>query len=67
MRARLNALTEMPEEWEACLDRWTRWNAEKKLTVRGTLAPNSGEEVLIYQTLLRAWRICCGSFRWRWW
>ncbi|HEV3330754.1 MAG TPA: malto-oligosyltrehalose synthase [Bryobacteraceae bacterium] len=55
VRARLNVLTEMPERWEACLERWTQWNAGKKATVRGALAPNSAEEILIYQTLLGAW------------
>jgi (1->4)-alpha-D-glucan 1-alpha-D-glucosylmutase len=55
MRARLNVLTELPEEWEAHLDRWLSWNAEKKIAVKGALAPASGEEILIYQTLLGAW------------
>jgi len=55
VRARLNALTEMPERWEESLDRWTHWNSEKKAAVHGALAPNSGEEILIYQTLLGAW------------
>jgi len=55
VRARLNVLTELPEEWAARLERWTRWNAEKKAPVRGALAPNSSEEILIYQTLLGAW------------
>ena len=55
MRARLNVLTELPEEWEAHLDRWLSWNGEKKAVVNGALAPASGEEILIYQTLLGAW------------
>ena len=55
VRARLNALSEMPEEWEASLDRWMVWNAEKKSAVSGVLAPSSSEEILIYQILLGAW------------
>ena len=55
VRARLNVLTEIPERWAASLERWSQWNAGKKATVHGALAPNSGEEVLIYQTLLGAW------------
>ncbi len=55
MRARLNVLSELPEQWEAHLDRWVSWNAEKKSTVNGALAPSSSEEILIYQTLLGAW------------
>jgi len=55
VRARLNVLTEIPEEWDAHLNRWTVWNAEKKSAVNGALAPSSSEEILIYQTLLGAW------------
>jgi (1->4)-alpha-D-glucan 1-alpha-D-glucosylmutase len=55
VRARLNVLTEMPEEWEERLDRWIAWNAEKKSAVTGAPAPSSSEEILIYQTLLGAW------------
>jgi (1->4)-alpha-D-glucan 1-alpha-D-glucosylmutase len=54
-RARLNGLTEMPEEWGARLDRWLASNTDKKSSVDGVLAPSSAEEILIYQTLLSAW------------
>ena len=54
-RARLNVLSEMPEEWEQRLERWMGWNAGRKSAVNGVLAPNAGEEVLIYQTLLGSW------------
>jgi (1->4)-alpha-D-glucan 1-alpha-D-glucosylmutase len=54
-RARLNVLTEVPEEWKDRLGRWIGWNAEKKSSVHGALAPSSAEEILIYQTLLAAW------------
>ncbi|PWU09519.1 MAG: malto-oligosyltrehalose synthase, partial [Terriglobia bacterium] len=55
LRARLNVLTEMPDEWEARLDCWMAWNVSRKSTVTGALAPSSSEEILIYQTLLGAW------------
>ncbi len=55
VRARLNVLTELPEEWEAALDQWMKANADKKNLVKGVLAPSSGEEIMIYQTLLAAW------------
>jgi (1->4)-alpha-D-glucan 1-alpha-D-glucosylmutase len=55
VRARLNVLTEVPEEWEARLDGWMTANADKKNLVNGALAPSSSEEILIYQTLLGAW------------
>ena len=54
-RARLNVLTEMPEEWERRLERWMGWNASCKETVGGGLAPDASEEILIYQTLLSVW------------
>jgi (1->4)-alpha-D-glucan 1-alpha-D-glucosylmutase len=54
-RARLNVLTEIPGEWEQRLERWMHWNAERKVSVWGALAPSASEEVLIYQTLLSAW------------
>ena len=55
MRARLNVLSEIPEEWDRCLERWMSWNASKKDPADGGLAPSAGEEILIYQTLLGAW------------
>jgi (1->4)-alpha-D-glucan 1-alpha-D-glucosylmutase len=55
VRARLNVLSEMPDEWEQRLDRWVSWNGDKKISVKGALAPSSSEEILIYQTLLGAW------------
>lgn len=55
VRARINVLSEMPEEWANRLSRWSRWNKACKTSVGGTLVPTPSEEVLIYQTLLGAW------------
>jgi (1->4)-alpha-D-glucan 1-alpha-D-glucosylmutase len=57
VRARLNVLSEMPEEWSRRLERWMEWNAPRKTAVCGVLAPTSSEEILLYQTLLAAWPI----------
>jgi len=54
-RARLNVLSEIPEEWDRRLGQWMEWNAAKKMNVGGTLAPSVAEEILLYQTLLGAW------------
>ncbi len=54
-RARLDALTEMPDEWERRLDLWMGWNAPKKESVDGIAAPHASEEIMIYQTLLGVW------------
>jgi (1->4)-alpha-D-glucan 1-alpha-D-glucosylmutase len=56
-RARINVLSGIPDEWERRLDLWMGWNAAKKSSVNGVLAPSAGEEILIYQTLLGAWPI----------
>lgn len=55
VRARINVLSELPEEWRACLGRWSRLNAAHKRRVQGRLSPSADEEVLLYQTLLGAW------------
>ena len=57
VRARLNVLSEIPDEWERHLDLWMDWNVTKKSLVDGALAPSAGEEILLYQTLLGAWPI----------
>jgi (1->4)-alpha-D-glucan 1-alpha-D-glucosylmutase len=55
VRARLNVLTEIPEEWERRLQRWTALNQRKKAVAGGAFAPSASEEILIYQTMLGAW------------
>jgi (1->4)-alpha-D-glucan 1-alpha-D-glucosylmutase len=55
VRARLNVLSEIPDEWNRVLFRWARWNRDKKTTIQGRAIPDGNEEILIYQTLLGAW------------
>ncbi len=55
VRARVNVLTEAPEEWERRLGQWIEWNSPRKALVNGLPAPSPAEEVLIYQTMLGAW------------
>ncbi len=55
VRMRINVLSEIPEEWEACLKRWSTWNQEKKRSVNGMAVPDPNEEYFLYQTLLGAW------------
>jgi (1->4)-alpha-D-glucan 1-alpha-D-glucosylmutase len=55
VRARLNALSELPQDWRAALSRWGRLNAAKKTVVEDQPAPDRNEEYLLYQTLLGAW------------
>lgn len=55
VRARLNVLSEIPDEWKACLSRWGKFNRKKKLLVDDQPAPDRNDEYLLYQTLLGAW------------
>ncbi len=48
VRARLNVLTDIPEEWFAKVDEWRQMNAALK--VDG--APDDNDEYFIYQTLM---------------
>lgn len=55
VRARINVLSEIPDEWQAALNRWSKFNAGRRTEVEETLAPDTNEEYLLYQTLLGAW------------
>ncbi len=57
VRARLNVLSEIPDEWQRCLSRWSRLNGKKKPVVDGRMAPNRNDEYLLYQTLLGVWPV----------
>ncbi len=57
VRARINVLSEMPEEWRAAVWRWHDLNADKKRLVEDQAAPGPNDEYLIYQTLVGAWPV----------
>jgi (1->4)-alpha-D-glucan 1-alpha-D-glucosylmutase len=54
-RARLAVLSEIPQEWQAAVARWTRLNAPAKREVDGIAAPDVADELMLYQTLVSAW------------
>jgi len=54
-RARINVLSEIPQEWETRLARWQEQNKAKKKRVEGTHVPEPNMEIFLYQTLLGAW------------
>jgi (1->4)-alpha-D-glucan 1-alpha-D-glucosylmutase len=58
LRARLNVLSEIPAEWDACVARWSDWNREKRIPVNNHVVPEPNEEMLLYQTLLGSWPTC---------
>ncbi len=55
VRARINALSEIPKDWYLAIRRWGKMNRERKTQVDGLAAPDSNEEYLIYQTLVGTW------------
>ncbi|PWC39203.1 malto-oligosyltrehalose synthase [Azospirillum sp. TSO35-2] len=54
-RARLYALSEMPEEWERQIQAWSRLLRARRGDVEGTAPPDRNDEYLFFQLLLGAW------------
>jgi (1->4)-alpha-D-glucan 1-alpha-D-glucosylmutase len=55
VRARIDVLSEMPDEWTRIVTRWRRLHRGVRTPVRGRLAPDASTEYLLYQTLLGMW------------
>lgn len=55
VRARINVLSELPEEWQAALNRWKAINNRKRFRVDGHPVPDRNDEYLLYQTLVGVW------------
>ncbi|MFN7135631.1 MAG: malto-oligosyltrehalose synthase, partial [Myxococcales bacterium] len=55
VRARINVLSELPDEFRRRLHLWSRLNRRHKRELNDTQAPDRNEELLLYQTLLGAW------------
>jgi len=55
VRARINVLSELPDEWRDHLDRWRDINVGAKVEIDGMLSPDRNDEYLLYQTLLGVW------------
>ena len=55
VRARISVLSEVPQEWQERLQRWSALNEIHKVDVNGVLAPDRNEEYFLYQTLLGIW------------
>ena len=55
VRARLNALSEIPGPWERAVKRWQQLNTPHRATVSGRTVPDAAEELFCYQTLVGAW------------
>src|SRR6266436_5378109 len=57
LRARIVAISEMPEPWRRSLQRWRTINRRWKRRVHDAEAPDTDEEYLLYQTLLGTWPV----------
>jgi (1->4)-alpha-D-glucan 1-alpha-D-glucosylmutase len=55
VRARINVLSELPDDWRRGLSRWVRTNAANHTVIHGEAAPDRNDEYRFYQTLLGAW------------
>lgn len=55
VRARLNVLSELGEEWQRQVLAWAALAEPAKRRVNGALAPSRNDEYLLYQTLLGVW------------
>jgi (1->4)-alpha-D-glucan 1-alpha-D-glucosylmutase len=55
VRARLVAISEIPEEWRRAVQKFRTANRKFKVTIEGEHAPDTNEEYLIYQTIAGAW------------
>jgi len=55
VRARLNVLSEMPDEWSREVSRWMRLNKASRHIVDGEPAPDRNDEYRFYQALLGIW------------
>lgn len=55
IRARLNVLSELPQEWERQLRSWNRLNRSHKQRIQRRQAPDKNDEYFLYQTLLGSW------------
>ncbi|MCK9531647.1 MAG: malto-oligosyltrehalose synthase [Gammaproteobacteria bacterium] len=55
VRARIDVISELADEWRAHVTRWARLARTRKLIVDGAPAPSRNDEYLFYQTLLGAW------------
>ena len=55
VRARLNVLSEIPDEWRQRVSRWGELNAPHRVRLANVEAPDPNDEYLIYQTLVGAW------------
>ncbi|HEV2294163.1 MAG TPA: malto-oligosyltrehalose synthase [Tepidisphaeraceae bacterium] len=55
VRARINVLSEIPDQWHEHVTRWGEANAPHRRDLAGQPAPSRNDEYLLYQTLIGVW------------
>ncbi len=55
VRTRLDVLSEIPDEWQNALERWSALNQKRATRIDSELAPTRNDEYLLYQTLVGVW------------
>ena len=52
LRARLNVISEIPDEWEAQVRTWMALNRDQKTETNGRIIPDGNDEYFLYQNLI---------------
>jgi (1->4)-alpha-D-glucan 1-alpha-D-glucosylmutase len=52
VRLRIDALSEIPVEWEQRIHRWAQLNQPHRATLEDEPAPSANDELMVYQTLV---------------
>lgn len=55
VRARINVLSEIPDQWHQALQRWSEENRQYKIRLNSCFAPDKNEEYFFYQNLIGTW------------
>ncbi len=61
MRARLDALSEIPDEWARRIARWHIFNRPHRDEASGRPTPGGNDEYLLYQSIVGTWPMQPGS------
>jgi (1->4)-alpha-D-glucan 1-alpha-D-glucosylmutase len=55
VRARINVLSEIPDEWQAQVLKWSAVNSQHKQWLKGREVPDRNDEYFLYQSLIGVW------------
>ncbi|HEY9862164.1 MAG TPA: malto-oligosyltrehalose synthase [Candidatus Obscuribacterales bacterium] len=62
MRARLNVLSEIPDEWEQQVTHWSQMNRSQKVRRQREIMPDDNDEYFFYQTVVGAFPFQADEF-----